>query len=68
MADRGRLRHNAIDDPHVRQRVAEIYLVATGSSTLRIEKGSVTLEQGGMAITDPGKAHTITESSVDFNL
>lgn len=56
----------AIDDPHVHQRVTEIYLVAAGSSTLRIEKQSVKLEQGEMAIIDPGEAHTFTESSADY--
>jgi mannose-6-phosphate isomerase-like protein (cupin superfamily) len=56
----------AIDDPHVHQRVTEIYLVAAGSSTLRIEKQSVKLESGEMAIIDPGEAHTFTESSADY--
>jgi mannose-6-phosphate isomerase-like protein (cupin superfamily) len=56
----------AIDDPHVHQRVSEIYLVATGSSTLRIEKQSVKLESGDMIIVDPGEAHTFTESSADY--
>lgn len=56
----------AIDDPHVHERVTEIYLVATGSSTLRIEKDSVKLEQGDMVIIDPGEAHTFTESSADY--
>jgi mannose-6-phosphate isomerase-like protein (cupin superfamily) len=46
--------------------VTEIYLVATGSSTLRIEKDSIKLEQGDMAIIDPGEAHTFTESSADY--
>jgi mannose-6-phosphate isomerase-like protein (cupin superfamily) len=56
----------AIDDPHVHQRVTEIYLVAAGSSTLRIEKQSVKLESGDMAIIDSGEAHTFTESSADY--
>jgi mannose-6-phosphate isomerase-like protein (cupin superfamily) len=56
----------AIDDPHVHQRVTEIYLVAAGKSTLRIEKQSVELETGDMAIIDPGEAHTFTESSADY--
>jgi mannose-6-phosphate isomerase-like protein (cupin superfamily) len=56
----------AIDDPHVHQRVTEIYLVAAGCSTLRIERDSVRLEPGDMAIIDPGEAHTFTESSTDY--
>jgi mannose-6-phosphate isomerase-like protein (cupin superfamily) len=56
----------AIDDPHVHQRVTEIYLVGAGSSTLRIEKQSVKLESGDIAIIDPGEAHTFTESSADY--
>jgi mannose-6-phosphate isomerase-like protein (cupin superfamily) len=53
----------AIDDPHLHERVTEIYLVAVGNSTLRIEEDSVKLEPGDMAIIDPGEAHTFTDSS-----
>jgi mannose-6-phosphate isomerase-like protein (cupin superfamily) len=56
----------AIDDPHLHHRVTEIYLVATGSSTLRIEQDSVKLGPGDMAIVDPGEAHTFTESTADY--
>lgn len=55
-----------IDEPHVHRRVTEIYLVAVGTSTLKIEGKSVQLGAGDVAIVEPGEAHTFLESSIPY--
>jgi mannose-6-phosphate isomerase-like protein (cupin superfamily) len=58
--------HEGVDEPHLHQRIAEIYLVARGSSSLRVEQETVRLEAGDVIVIEPGEAHTFTSSSSDY--
>src|SRR2546426_752461 len=58
--------HQGIDDPHAHRTVTEIYLVAQGSSTMRIERETVELRGGDVIVVSPGKAHTFIGSSGDY--
>lgn len=58
--------NQGIDEPHVHGRVTEIYLVAHGTSVIRIEETSITLVPGDILVVEPGEAHTFLESSPDY--
>jgi mannose-6-phosphate isomerase-like protein (cupin superfamily) len=55
-----------VDEPHVHSRVTEIYMVARGTSEMRVEQETVMLEAGDMIVIDPGEAHTFLSSSPDY--
>ncbi|MFL7792233.1 MAG: cupin domain-containing protein [Anaerolineae bacterium] len=55
-----------VDEPHVHSRITEIYLVARGTSEMRVEQETITLEAGDMIVVEPGEAHTFLSSSPDY--
>jgi len=55
-----------VDEPHLHTRVTEIYLVAKGASSVRVEAETLELTAGDMLIVDPGEAHTFLSSSQDY--
>jgi mannose-6-phosphate isomerase-like protein (cupin superfamily) len=58
--------NRGIDDPHLHTEIAEIYLVARGTSLLRIEQETLRLSAGDMIVVERGEAHTFLESSPDY--
>lgn len=58
--------NEGVDDPHAHERTAEIYLVARGTSKLRVEQETVALEPGDVVVIEPGEAHTFLSSSPDY--
>jgi mannose-6-phosphate isomerase-like protein (cupin superfamily) len=58
--------NEGIDEPHAHQRITEIYLVARGTSEMRVEQEAVTLEAGDVIVVEPGEAHTFLASSPDY--
>ena len=58
--------NEGVDEPHAHQRITEIYLVARGSSEVRVERETVRLEAGDMLIVELGEAHTFLSSSPDY--
>ena len=55
-----------IDEPHVHMQITEIYLVARGTSQIRVDQATITLQAGDMIIIEPGEAHTFLSSSPDY--
>lgn len=55
-----------IDEPHVHTRVTEIYLVARGSSSIRVENETIELSEGDALVIDPDEAHTFLGNSEDY--
>ena len=55
-----------IDEPHVHARITEIYLVARGTSQIRVEQETITLQAGDLIIIEPDEAHTFLSSSPDY--
>ena len=55
-----------IDEPHVHRDLFEVYLVARGTSVIRVEQESVSLCAGDMIIVEPGEALTFLENSPDY--
>lgn len=55
-----------VDEPHLHTTITEVYLVAKGTSELRIEKETVALSEGDMIIVEPGEAHTFLSNSVEY--
>ena len=47
-----------IDEPHVHAQITEIYIVARGTSQIRVEQETITLHAGDLIIVEPGEAHT----------
>lgn len=58
--------NEGIDDPHLHTQITEIYLVARGTSLIRIEQEQVELGPGDMLVIEPGEAHTFLGSSPDY--
>jgi len=55
-----------VDEPHVHSQITEIYLVARGSSSIRVDHATVELSEGDALIVEPGEAHTFLSSSDDY--
>jgi len=55
-----------IDEPHVHRDMFEVYLVARGTSVIRVEQESVELSMGDVVVVEPGEAHTFLSSSDDY--
>lgn len=55
-----------IDEPHVHTRITEIYLVARGTSKIRVGDRSITLTAGDVIVVEPGEPHTFLSSSPDY--
>ena len=58
--------NKGIDEPHVHSQITEIYLVARGTSQLRVEQETLTLIAGDVIAIEPGEAHTFLTSSPDY--
>ena len=58
--------NQAIDEPHDHRQVTEIYMVARGSVTLRVESQSLQLSAGDVVILEPGEARTFIDASKDY--
>ena len=61
-----RFANEGIDEPHVHSEITEIYLVARGSSLIRVEQETIELWEGDALIIEPGEAHTFVGSSYDY--
>ena len=55
-----------IDEPHVHAQITEIYIVARGTSEIRVEQETITLQPGDMLVVEPGEAHTFLSNSPDY--
>jgi mannose-6-phosphate isomerase-like protein (cupin superfamily) len=55
-----------IDEPHIHTQITEIYIVARGTSEIRVEQETITLRAGDMIIVEPGEAHTFLSNSPDY--
>ena len=55
-----------VDEPHVHSRITEIYMVAQGTSEIRVEQETVVLHAGDVIVVEPGEAHTFLSSSPDY--
>ena len=58
--------NKGIDEPHVHSQITEIYLVARGTSQLRVEQETLRLAAGDVIAIEPGEAHTFLTSSADY--
>jgi mannose-6-phosphate isomerase-like protein (cupin superfamily) len=58
--------NEGVDEPHAHTRVTEIYLVARGTSFVRVETETIELSAGDVLIVEPGEAHTFLGSSPDY--
>lgn len=56
-----------IDEPHLHNSMFEIYLVARGTSVIRVEHDSICLAAGDVLVVEPGEAHTFLKSSDDYH-
>lgn len=55
-----------IDQPHLHTQMTEIYLVARGTSLLRVENETLNLCEGDVVVIEPGEAHTFLSASPDY--
>ncbi|MFL5734387.1 MAG: AraC family ligand binding domain-containing protein [Chloroflexia bacterium] len=58
--------NEGFNEPHEHTRLTEIYLVARGTSTMRVEQETLELQAGDVIIIEPGEAHTFLSSSPGY--
>lgn len=58
--------NEGVDEPHIHSQITEVYLVARGASSIRVEHETVELREGDALIIEPGEAHTFLASSDDY--
>lgn len=58
--------NKGVNEPHAHTRITEIYMVARGSSVIRVEQETITLQAGDIIIIEPGEAHTFLSNSPDY--
>ena len=57
--------NEGVDEPHLHERMTEIYFMARGTVEMRVETETVVLGAGEVIIVEPGEAHTFLSSSPD---
>jgi mannose-6-phosphate isomerase-like protein (cupin superfamily) len=57
--------NQGIDEPHVHRQMTEIYCMARGTATMRVEQQTIELVQDQTIVIEPGEAHTFLSSSPD---
>ncbi|MGD8996566.1 MAG: cupin domain-containing protein [Anaerolineae bacterium] len=58
--------NEGVDEPHLHLHLTEIYMVARGTSKLKVEQETVCLEAGDVIVVEPGEAHTFLSASSDY--
>ena len=56
-----------VNEPHVHQRMYEVYLVATGHGTAVVDGKHVDLKPGDMLTIEPGEVHAFIANSDDYS-
>jgi mannose-6-phosphate isomerase-like protein (cupin superfamily) len=57
--------NEGVNEPHLHQRMTEVYFMASGTVEMRIEKETVVLAAKDVIVVEPGEAHTFLSSSLD---
>jgi mannose-6-phosphate isomerase-like protein (cupin superfamily) len=57
--------NKGVDEPHVHRQMTEIYFMARGTATMRVENETIELVQDQVLVIEPGEAHTFLSSSPD---
>ena len=57
--------NEGVDEPHLHRRMTELYLMAQGTATMRVERETILLGEGQVVVIEPGEAHTFLSSSPD---
>jgi mannose-6-phosphate isomerase-like protein (cupin superfamily) len=58
--------NTGVDEPHIHSRITEVYLIARGTSEIRVGQKTIALEAGDVIVVEPGEAHTFLSSSPDY--
>jgi len=54
--------NTGVDEPHLHQKMTEIYMIARGTAEMRVETQTVLLSEGQVIAVEPGEAHTFLSS------
>ncbi len=57
--------NQGVDEPHLHRHMTEIYMMACGTTEMRVETESIVLREGQVIVIEPGEAHTFLSSSPD---
>ena len=58
--------NKGINEPHAHSEIKEIFLVASGTASIRIGQDTLELTRGDVLVVEPGEAHTFLSSSPDY--
>lgn len=58
--------NEGINENYIHSKINEVYLIAKGTSTIVVDKNSITLREGDIMVVKPGETHTFVNSSEDY--
>jgi len=58
--------NTGIDEQHYHRELCEVYLVASGASTIVVDGTPIALWPGDVIVVEPGEVHTFTASTPDY--
>ena len=58
--------NEGVNEPHLHQRMTEIYLIARGSAVMRVGQQTIELTEKDVIVIEPGEAHTFLSNSPDY--
>ena len=58
--------NEGVDEPHLHQRMTEIYLIARGSAVMRVGQQTIELSEKDVIVIEPGEPHTFLAHSPDY--
>jgi quercetin dioxygenase-like cupin family protein len=58
--------NQGISEKHIHRQMFEIYMVASGTSTVIVDNREIEVKAGDVLVVEPNEAHTFLESSADY--
>ena len=58
--------NQGVNERHYHRELREVYLIASGSSTIVVDGVSTTLHAGDVVVVEPGEVHTFVENTPDY--
>jgi quercetin dioxygenase-like cupin family protein len=55
-----------VDEPHYHRAMSEVYLIASGSASLRVNGQEIELRPGMAVVIEPGEAHIFLAASPNY--
>lgn len=58
--------NEGVNEPHYHRKLHEVYLVASGTSTIAVDGVRIKLGPGDVIVVEPGEVHTFVDSTAGY--